>query len=58
MNTQFHIVYPYDGHVTAEKIMMQASDAYADGVIEYQPDNVCDAILLLADAGLASIEVR
>lgn len=48
---RIHIVYPEDRHVESDVVMGWASDAFADGDIEYMPTDINDAMSLLEDTG-------
>lgn len=50
-----HILYPEDRWVSPEKIMLWAKDAYADGEIDHEPEDLEDAIEMLQDAGIITV---
>ncbi len=52
------LLYPERRKVSASKIIMWAKDAYADGDIDHEPENIEDAIEMLQDAGIITVSKK
>lgn len=53
-----YVIYPEEKIVTPEQIIAWAKDAYANDEVDHEPEDLQDAIYLLADCGHITVKTH